>query len=53
MPTVGQGFSATINVTVANQGNYTETFNVTAYANGTAIQTETLTLTSQNSTTII
>ena len=27
---VGQGFSATINVTVANQGDYTETFNVTA-----------------------
>ena len=49
---VGQGFSASINVTVANQGGYTETFNVTAYANVTAIQTETLTLTSQNSTTL-
>jgi hypothetical protein len=52
MQTVGQGFSATINVTVANQGGYTETFNVIAYANATAIQTETLTLTSQNSTTL-
>jgi outer membrane protein assembly factor BamB len=30
---VGQGFSAFINVTVANQGGYTETFNVTAYCN--------------------
>jgi hypothetical protein len=49
---VCQGFSANINVTVANQGGYTETFNVTAYANATAIQTETLTLTSQNSTTL-
>ena len=49
---VCQGFSATINVTVANQGDYTETFNVTAYANATAIQTETLTLTSQDSTTL-
>jgi hypothetical protein len=28
---VGQGFNATINVTVANQGDYTETFNVTTY----------------------
>jgi hypothetical protein len=48
---VDQGFRATINVTVANQGGYTETFNVTAYANVTAIQTETLTITSQNSAT--
>jgi outer membrane protein assembly factor BamB len=30
---VGQGFSASINVTAANQGSYTETFNVTAYCN--------------------
>jgi len=28
---VGQGFSASINVTVANQGSYTEAFNVTVY----------------------
>jgi len=49
---VGQGFSASINVTVANQGGYTEAFNVTAYANVTAIQTETLTLTSQSSATL-
>jgi outer membrane protein assembly factor BamB len=29
---VGQGFTADVNVTVANHGRYTETFNVTAYA---------------------
>jgi parallel beta-helix repeat protein len=49
---VGQGSSLNINATVANRGDYTETFNVTAYANDTAIQTETLTLTSGNSTTL-
>jgi hypothetical protein len=51
---VGQGFSASINVTAANQGDYTETFNVTAYANTTIIATllTNITLTSGNSTTI-
>jgi hypothetical protein len=49
---VGQGFSMHINVTVTNQGDFTETFNVTVYANTTAIQTKTLTLTSGTSTTI-
>ena len=34
---VGQGFSTSVNVTVANQGDYTEVFNVTAYANTTVI----------------
>jgi len=43
---VGQGFSLNINVTLANQGNYTETFNVTAYANTTMIETKQVTLTS-------
>ena len=34
---VGQGYSANITVTVANQGSFSETFfNVTAYANNTA-----------------
>jgi hypothetical protein len=32
-PTVGQNSTMHINVTVENQGNYTETFNVTVYAN--------------------
>ena len=34
---VAQGFSASINVTVADQGSYQETFNVTVYVNGTSI----------------
>jgi hypothetical protein len=33
---VGQGYNMNVNVTVANQGEYTETFNVTLYA-GTPI----------------
>jgi len=49
---VGQGYSLNINVTVENQGDYTETFNVTAYANTTTIETKEVTLTSGNSTTI-
>jgi hypothetical protein len=49
---VGQGYSLNINVTLANQGDFTETFNVTVYANTPAIQTKTLTLTSGSSTTI-
>jgi hypothetical protein len=49
---VGQGFSMHINVTVTNQGDFTETFNLTVYASAATIQTKTLTLTSQNSTTI-
>jgi hypothetical protein len=49
---VGQGYRLNINVTVINQGDFIETFNVTVYANITAIQTKTLTLTSGNSTTI-
>jgi len=49
---VGQGHSLSINATVENQGDFTENFNVTVYANTTAIQTETLTLTSQSFTTL-
>ena len=49
---VGQGYTASINVMIFNYGNDTENFNVTAYANTTAIQTKTLTLTSGNSTTL-
>jgi len=50
---VGQGFSLSINVTVANQGSYTQTFNVTTYVNSTVIETETVTLDSENSATLI
>jgi len=50
---IGQGFSTSINVSVENQGNFAETFNVTLYANTTLIDTLTnITLTSGNSTTI-
>jgi plastocyanin len=36
-PTVCQGYTAQVYVTVENQGAYAETFNVTAYANVTVI----------------
>jgi hypothetical protein len=47
---VGQGYSMNVNVTVANQGDYTETFNVTLYANTAAIQTRQVTLANKAST---
>ena len=40
---VFQGYVENINVTVANLGNISETFNVTAYYNSTAIGTDTVT----------
>lgn len=40
---VGQGFEMNVNVTVENQGNFTETFNITGYANTTIIQTQIIT----------
>jgi len=50
---VGQGYNASISVTVENQGDYTETFNVTCYANTTIITTfVNITLSSGNSTAI-
>jgi parallel beta-helix repeat protein len=50
---VGQGYSLNITITILNYGINTETFNVTAYANTTTIQTITnFVLTSRNSTTI-
>lgn len=47
-----QGYGVKINVTVENQGNFTESFNVTTYANTTIIHTQNVTLTSGNSTII-
>jgi len=41
-----------INVTVINKGDFIETFNLTLYANTTAIQTVTLTIEGGNSTTL-
>jgi len=49
---VGQGYTMNINVTVENQGNYTETFNVTTYANTTILETREITLESAVSTTL-
>lgn len=40
--TVCQGYAAHVNVTVANLGTFTETFNVTAYANSTVIGSHTV-----------
>ncbi len=44
MPTVGLNLTARVNVTVANQGDWPETFNVTAYANSTIIDSQSVTL---------
>jgi parallel beta-helix repeat protein len=50
---VGQGYNLTIIIKILNYGINTETFNLTVYANETAIQTiRTIVLTSRNSTTI-
>ena len=49
---VGQGYSMLINVTVSNQGDFTETFNVTVYANTTSIASQNVTLTSGSFTTL-
>jgi hypothetical protein len=49
---VEQGYTMRFNVTVGNHGNYTETFNVTVYANATSIASQTVTLPSGNSTTL-
>jgi parallel beta-helix repeat protein len=48
----GQNYNVKINVTAANQGAFTETFNITLYANITSIATEMVILTSRNSTTV-
>ncbi len=53
----GKGHNAPINVAIENWGNYTETFNVTAYygpgnATGILIETQNVTLTNGGSTTV-
>jgi hypothetical protein len=37
---IGQGFSDDINITMINQGSYTETFGVAVYANATSIASQ-------------
>jgi len=49
---VGQGFTVEIYVGIVNQGISPETFNVTSYANETAIQTRSTTLSGVSSTTL-
>jgi len=49
---LGEGYSMSINVTVANEGNQNETFLVTACANATLSQRQTITLRSGKFTTI-
>jgi parallel beta-helix repeat protein len=49
---VGQGYSCNITVYGVNRGEYSETFNVTAYANTTSVASQNVTLSSGNSTTI-
>jgi PKD repeat protein len=52
--TVIPGDVVYVNVTVSNEGNFTETFNVTIYYNDTAIETQTVTeLASGYETTIV
>jgi hypothetical protein len=50
--TIGQGYCGNLTVTVQNQGNSPENFNVTVYANTTSIVTQTIILSSGNSKTI-
>ncbi|MEM2567690.1 MAG: CARDB domain-containing protein [Candidatus Bathyarchaeia archaeon] len=49
---VGEGYTMNINVTVINQGDFMETFNVAVYANTTEIRTKEITLQSGESTTL-
>jgi len=49
---VHQGYSVSINVTVENQGDFTETFDVTAYANTTKIDSTSVTLAAGISTNL-
>jgi parallel beta-helix repeat protein len=51
-PTVGQGKIATINTTVENHGEYTETFSVTIYADSTQIGLRQATLSQGENTTL-
>ena len=49
---MGQGNNLFVNVTIMNYGLYTETFNVTIFANSTSIKTQNITLTSLDSVTV-
>jgi len=49
---VGQGFPTQINVTITNRGEFTETFNVTIYADTIPVASQTITLPYGNTATI-
>jgi hypothetical protein len=46
---VGQGYGVNVSVTAADLGNYSETFNVTVYANATYVASQNVTLSSGTS----
>jgi hypothetical protein len=48
---VGSGFNDNVSIALTNYGNFVETFNVTLYANATAVWTQSIELASGNSTT--
>ena len=47
---LGKGYALPINVTVENQGNFTETFNLIVYCNTIAIKTLSINLANGTST---
>jgi len=49
---IGKGYNANISIIVANEGDFTEVLNVTFYANTTTIASQTVLLTSGNSSII-
>jgi len=49
---VGQGLALNVNVIIGNEGNYTETLSVTAYAGTITVETLTVTVVNGSSTTI-
>ena len=49
---VGQGYTIRMNVTIKNQGDYEENFNITIYANTTSIGSQSVTLPSGDSATL-
>lgn len=50
---IGQGYTGNVSVAIADPGTTDETFNVTAYLNSTSFATQTVTLASGTSQTII
>ncbi|MEM4703555.1 MAG: M14 family zinc carboxypeptidase [Candidatus Bathyarchaeia archaeon] len=49
---VGQGYSANVTVTIENQGDLTESFNVTLFAGSNVVQVKTVTLAGKSSTVV-